>query len=189
MKHCGTQTLETDRLLLRRFEIGDADAMFQNWASDPEVTKYLTWPAHSGVHVSRAVLEDWVSSYSQENYYQWAIVLKENGNEPIGSISAVNLNDDISMVHIGYCLGRAWWRQGIMSEALKTVMDFFFDQVEANRIESRHDPRNPHSGMVMRKCGMKYEGTMRCSDRNNQGICDACWYALLKSERSSRADC
>ena len=183
LKHCGTQTLETDRLLLRRFVIDDADAMFQNWASDPEVTKYLTWPAHTSVKVSKAVLEDWVSSYSHENYYQWAITLKENGNEPIGSISAVKLDDDISIVHIGYCLGRAWWHQRIMSEALKAVMDFFFDQVEANRIESLHDPRNPHSGMVMKNCGMKYEGTMRSSARNNQGICDACWYALLKSER------
>jgi ribosomal-protein-alanine N-acetyltransferase len=80
-------------------------------------------------------------------------------------------------------MGRAWWHQGIMSEALQAVMDFFFDKVGANRIESRHDPRNPHSGMVMKKCGMKYEGTMRSSDRNNQGICDASWYALLRSER------
>ncbi len=55
--------------------------------------------------------------------------------------------------------------------------------VGANRIESRHDSRNPNSGKVMEKCGMKYEGTMRSSDRNNQGICDACYYALLKSER------
>ena len=65
----------------------------------------------------------------------------------------------------------------------KAVMDFFFDKVGTNRIECRYDPRNPHSGMVMKKCGMKYEGTMRSSDRNNQGICDASWYALLKSER------
>ena len=153
MKHCGTQTLETDRLLLRRFVIDDADAMFQNWASDPEVTKYLTWPPHTGPEVSKAVLETWVSSYSHADFYQWAIVLKEHGNEPIGSISAVHLNDDLSIVHIGYCIGRAWWHRGIMSEALKAVMDFFFDRVEANRVESLHDPRNPHSGMVMKKCG------------------------------------
>lgn len=183
MRNCGTQTIETERLLLRRFTVDDAEAMYRNWASDPEVTKYLTWPAHAGVDVSKAVLEGWVSSYAREDYFQWAIVLKVHGNEPIGSIAAVNLNDDIAMVHIGYCLGKSWWHQGIMSEALKAVMDFFFDTVGANRIESRHDPRNPHSGMVMKKCGMKYEGTMRSSDRNNQGICDACWYALLKSER------
>ena len=70
-----------------------------------------------------------------------------------------------------------------MSEALKAVMDYFFDRVGANRIECLHDPRNPHSGMVMKKCGMKYEGTLRSSARNNQGICDACWYALLRSDR------
>ena len=182
MMHCGTQVLETERLLLRRFVVGDADAMFRNWASDPEVTKFLTWPPHESVDVSKAVLEDWAASYAKENYYQWAIVLKENGDDPIGSISVVGLNDDISMVHIGYCRGRKWWHKGIMTEALMAVMEFFFGRVGAQRIESRHDPRNPHSGMVMKKCGMKYEGTLRCSDRNNQGICDACWYAILRSE-------
>ena len=183
MKHCGTQIIETERLVLRRFSVDDAEALYQNWASDVEVTKYLTWPPHDSTEVSKAVLADWVSSYSKPNYYQWAIVLKEHRRDPIGSISAVSMNDDIDMIHIGYCLGKGWWHQGIMSEALKAVMDFFFDQVGANRIESRHDPRNPHSGMVMKKCGLKYEGTLRSSDRNNQGICDACWYALLRSER------
>ena len=170
-------------MVLRRFVIGDAEAMYRNWASDPEVTKYLTWPVHTSVEMSIAVLKDWTAAYADQNYYQWAIVLKENGESPIGSISAVDLNDDLSIVHIGYCLGRAWWHRGIMSEALKEVIDFFFNEVGANRIESRHDPRNPHSGMVMQKCGMKHEGTLRKSDRNNQGICDACWYAILKSER------
>ena len=183
MIHCGTQIIETERLLLRRFTVNDADAVYGNWASDPDVTKFLTWPVHSSVDVSRAVLETWVSSYAQKNYYQWAIVLKEHGSDPIGSIAAVHMNDEIDMIHIGYCLGKNWWHQGIMSEALKAVMNYFFDAVGANRIESRHDPRNPYSGMVMKKCGMKYEGTLRSSDRNNQGICDACWYALLRSER------
>ncbi len=183
MKHCGTQRIETDRLILRRYVIEDADAMYKNWASDSEVTKFLTWQPHSSVDVSRSIIEDWLKEYSDEKYYQWAIVLKDNGNEPIGGISVVHMNEDISMVHIGYCLGRAWWRRGIMSEALKAVMDFMFDTVEVNRVESRHDPMNPNSGKVMQKCGMKYEGTLRSADRNNQGICDACYYALLRSER------
>ena len=182
MEHCGTQRIETERLVLRRFTVNDAGSMYRNWASDPEVTRYLTWPAHAGIEVSRAVLEDWVTSYAQKNYYQWAITLKDNETDPIGNIAAVGMNDDISMVHIGYCLGREWWHQGIMSEALKAVIGFFFNTVGANRIESRHDTRNPHSGMVMKKCGMKYEGTMRSSDRNNQGICDACWYAILRED-------
>lgn len=183
MKNCGTQRIETDRLILRRYKIEDADAMYKNWASDSEVTKFLTWQPHSSVEVSRGIIENWLKEYSDEKYYQWAIVLKDNGNEPIGDISVVHMKEDISMVHIGYCLGRAWWRRGIMSEALKAVMDFMFDTVEVNRVESRHDPMNPNSGKVMQKCGMKYEGTLRSADRNNQGICDACYYALLRSER------
>ncbi|MDE5696209.1 MAG: GNAT family N-acetyltransferase [Lachnospiraceae bacterium] len=183
MKHCGTQRLETDRLVLRRYVNEDVAAMYQNWASDQDVTKFLTWPAHSGKEVSQYVIEDWVSQYANENYYHWAIVLKDNGDEPIGDIAVVNMKENISMVHIGYCIGRRWWHRGITSEALKAVMDFLFDVVDANRIEARHDPRNPNSGEVMKKCGMRYEGTLRSSDWNNQGICDACCYALLKSER------
>ena len=189
MKHCGTQTLETKRLILRRFTVRDADAMYTNWASDPEVTRYLTWPAHAGVETSRAVLADWTAAYAQESCYQWAIVLKDRADEPIGSIGAVDVSDDIAAVQIGYCLGRRWWHQGIMSEALGAVMDFFFDAVGCNRVACRHDPRNPHSGMVMQKCGMKYEGTQRSADRNNQGICDTSWYALLKDERYAAHPC
>ena len=182
MNHRGTGTIETERLILRRFSMDDAEAMYRNWASDPEVTKYLTWPTHESVDVTKEVLEEWISSYALKNFYQWAIILKEHGSDPIGGISAVKMNDDIGMVHIGYCIGRDWWHKGIMTESLNAVIDFFFDEVGANRIESRHDPDNPHSGMVMKKCGMKYEGTMRSADRNNQGICDTCCYAVLKSD-------
>ena len=183
MKHCGTRQLETDRLILRRFVNEDAAAMYKNWASDDAVTKFLMWPTHSSEEISRGVTKDWVNSYANEKYYQWAIVLKENGDEPIGSISVVDMKENISAAHIGYCIGRTWWNKGITSEALKAVMAFLFDEVDVNRIEARHDPRNPNSGKVMQKCGMKYEGTLRSADWNNQGICDACYYALLKSER------
>lgn len=183
MRHCGTQRLETERLVLRRFTSEDAAAMYQNWASDAEVTKYLMWPTHPSREISQRVIDDWVKSYASENYYQWAIVLKEHGDEPIGSIAVVEIKENASSAHIGYCIGKNWWHMGITSEALQAVMDFLFGVVEVNRIDSRHDPRNPNSGKVMQKCGMKYEGTLRCSDWNNQGICDACYYALLKSER------
>lgn len=182
MKHCGTERLETERLILRRFTAEDAEAMYRNWASDGEVTKYLTWPAHRSAAVSRTVLEDWVSGYEQENYYQWAITLKENGDAPIGSIAAVHIGEAASSVEIGYCLGKSWWSRGIMTEALRAVIAFFFGRVGANRVEARHDPRNPRSGAVMKNCGMRCEGTLRSADSNNQGICDACWYGILRTD-------
>lgn len=183
LRHKGTHKIETERLILRRFTAEDAQAMYDNWASDPEVTKFLTWPTHSSAGVSAMVLKDWVDGYAKEDFYQWAIVLKERGNEPIGSISVVSRNNKAETAHIGYCIGKRWWHQGITSEALRAVIDFLFDEVGMQRIDSRHDSNNPHSGAVMRKCGMKYEGTLRRSDWNNQGICDACWYSILNDER------
>lgn len=184
MEHKGTVRIETDRLILRRFTPDDAPAMYKNWASDDEVTKYLMWPSHGDVSVSETVLRDWVGNYAKDDFYQWAIVFKEYSDEPIGSIAVVNTVDaSVGKAHIGYCIGKPWWHKGITSEALGAVMDFLFNEVGVNRVESRHDPRNPNSGAVMKKCGMKYEGTLRQSDWNNQGICDACYYAVLADER------
>ena len=155
--------------------------MFRNWASDSEVTKYLTWPTHSNTTVSEMVIGSWLQEYERDNYYQWMIVLKEIG-EPIGSISVVRQNDHVQEAEIGYCIGSRWWHQGIMTEALAAVIEYLLTEVGMNRVAARHDPNNPHSGGVMRKCGMKYEGTHRACDRNNQGICDAAQYAILRSE-------
>jgi ribosomal-protein-alanine N-acetyltransferase len=181
LKHKGTVTIETPRLILRKAKIEDAEAMFRNWANDPEVTKFLTWPTHGNIEITKTLLESWVENYQKEDYYQWMIVLKEI-DEPIGSIMA-NTVGRAQSAHIGYCIGKTWWHQGIMSETLKAVMDFLFDEVGYHRIEAMHDSNNPHSGAVMKKCGMRYEGTLRMADRNNQGICDACYYGLLTSER------
>lgn len=179
MRHLGTQTLETERLILRQFTEGDAEAMYQNWSSDPEVTRFLTWPAHRDVSVTRDYLREMTGSYGREDYYCWAIEQMEGGAGPIGDIAVVKHDDRVQSAHIGYCIGRKWWHQGITSEALACVMAFLFDRVGVLRVECRHDARNPNSGAVMKKCGMQYEGTLRQSDWNNQGICDVCYYAAL----------
>lgn len=181
MKHCGTNTLETDRLILRRFEITDAKEMYENWASDDNVTKYLMWPTHTSIAISETIINEWVASYVNDNFYQWAILLKEE-NKLVGSISIVDSDDTTFMLHAGYCIGKKWWHRGITSEALKCVIDYLFNETMVKRIESRHDPRNVHSGEVMKKCGMVYEGTHRSSDWNNQGICDASYYSILREE-------
>lgn len=185
MKHLGTKRIETERLVLRRFTVEDAPTMNKNWASDPEVSKFLTWPPHSSVEVSETVLRDWVSHYGEKEYYEWAIELKELG-QPIGSIGVVSRNDDLELLQVGYCMGKAWWGRGIMTEALKALIRFFFEEVGVNRVEARHDPNNPGSGCVMRKAGMTYEGTQRQADRNNQGIVDVSWCAILKADFDER---
>lgn len=178
--HQGTQTIETTRLILRRARQEDAVPMFHNWASDPAVTKYLTWPTHTDPSVSAWVIDSWIAEYQSLSYYQWMIELKQIG-APIGSISVVRQQEELGELEIGYCIGQSWWHQGITSEALNAVIRFLFAEVGANRITARHDPRNPNSGAVMQKCGMQYEGTSLASDRNNQGICDAVHYAITRN--------
>ena len=150
LTHKGTQTIETPRLILRRAIREDAEPMFRNWSSDPKVTKYLTWPAHSNIAVSEMVIGSWLQEYEKDSYYQWMIVLKELG-EPIGSISVVRQNDRVEEAEIGYCIGSRWWHRGIVSEALTAVMRYLFEEVGMNRVAARHDPNNPNSGRVMRK--------------------------------------
>jgi [ribosomal protein S5]-alanine N-acetyltransferase len=181
MEHLGTRKLETERLILRQFTIDDAELMFKNWANDDNVTKYLTWPTHQDINVSRYVLENWIKNYSKNDFYQWAIVPKEV-NEPIGTISVVDKNDDIQMVEIGYCIGKKWWNKGITSEALNAIIKYFFEEVMVNRIEAWHDIKNPNSGKVMAKCGMKCEGNLRQSRKNNTGISDSAIYGILLEE-------
>ena len=182
MEKTGTKTLETRRLILRPFTTDDAEDMFANWASDPEVTKYLTWPAHPSAAVTRMLLGDWVSHYADGAFFQWAIVWKETGSV-IGSIGVVSLQEEAETAEIGYCLGRAFWGRGIMPEALRAVIDYLFDTVGLRRITAGHDVNNPNSGRVMEKAGMKPEGVLRGGGRNNQGICDSAIYAILRSDR------
>ncbi len=182
LTHKGTQTIETERLMLRKATVEDVQPMFDNWANDENVTRFLTWPPHQSTDVTKKVIESWIEGYKSDDYYQWMIVPKAIG-QPIGSIGVVSGDAKAEKAEIGYCIGAAWWHCGFMSEALKAVMDFLFDEVGMNRVEAKHDINNPHSGGVMRKCGMHFEGISRGSVWNNQGICDTACYALLKSQR------
>ncbi|GAB2318631.1 GNAT family N-acetyltransferase [Alkalibacterium sp. s-m-22] len=182
MNHMGTFKIQTKRLLLRRFTERDASAAYGNWTSDEKVTEFLRWPTHKSIDITKSIISDWVNSYKNVDFYQWAIVFIEYGDEPIGTISVVDNNEKLSIVHIGYCIGSKWWNRGVTSEAFSGIIPFLFDEVKVNRIESQHDPNNPNSGKVMTKCGLKYEGTLRQADFSNKGIVDASMYSLLASE-------
>lgn len=181
MEHKGAICLETDRLILRPFKIEDAEEFFNNWASDDEVTKYLTWPTHSSVEMSRSYMEFCINGYNEKNVYQWGMELK-NSHELIGNISVVKIIDEIDSVELGWVIGRKWWGNGYTAEAAERLLEFFFTEVSVNRICAGHDIDNPNSGHVMQKIGMKYEGTLRQSGKNNQGIVDMANYSVLREE-------
>jgi ribosomal-protein-alanine N-acetyltransferase len=155
--------------------------MYRNWASDCNVTKYLTWPTHPNIEITKKVIQSWLSDYEKEDNYQWCIEWKKS-REAIGSISVVHLNETIESVEVGYCIGENYWNQGITSEALSAIVRFFFDDVKVNRIEARHDTNNPYSGKVMQRCGFELEGIHRKADKNNTGICDVAYYGILSED-------
>lgn len=182
MLHKGTVKIETSRLLLRKFQLEDSEAVYRNWTSDDKVTEFLRWPTHESVDITKKIIKMWVDGYNDNSFYQWAIILKDEGDAPIGTISVVDKKEELDTVHIGYCIGSKWWNKGITSEAFSGIIPFLFNEVKVNRIESQHDPCNPNSGKVMQRCGLKYEGTLRSADISNRGIVDASMYSLLAEE-------
>lgn len=113
MNHKGTITIETKRLILRQFVESDVLATFNNWTSDEKITEFLRWQMHSSIEVTENIVKEWISLYNNKDFYQWAIVLKEYNNETIGTISVVDKNEKLNILHIGYCIGSNWWNKGI----------------------------------------------------------------------------
>ena len=180
LTHKGTKTLHTDRLVLRRFTVDDAEDMFHNWASDEKVTRYLTWQPHESVDFTRQLLVGWVEAYDSDKTYNWAI---QSDGKVIGGISVVRMSDTSEYAELGYCLGHAYWNKGLMSEAANAVIRSLFSEIGVHRVCISHATENPGSGKVAQKCGMTYEGTKREHFKTAAGkFVDIAEYGILRSE-------
>lgn len=158
LKHKGTKEIHTNRLILRKYRLSDAQGMFKNYATDQRVTRFLNWCPYETSEAILPFLEMCIKNYEKENTYNWAI---EFENEIIGGISAMSVDDLWKNCEVGYCIGYDFWNKGITSEALAAVIQFLFEEVGMHRIMAKHDVENPASGEVMKKCGMTYEGRLK----------------------------
>lgn len=147
--------LETARLRLRKIRREDTRRVFDCWASDPEVTRYLTWPPHESVEVTAQIMDFWLAEYDKPDCYRYGIELKATG-ELIGMIDVVGFREGRPV--IGYCSGRAYWGNGYMTEALRALVeDLFRDGCEAIEIEAMQE--NIGSNRVIEKAGFRLIGT------------------------------
>jgi [ribosomal protein S5]-alanine N-acetyltransferase len=181
LNHYGTTIIETERLILRRFTINDVEGMFNNWASDNNICKYMRWAQHKNKEETMEIISSWIDSYSKKSFYQWAITLKGN-DEPVGAIGLFVVNENDLCGDVGYCIGKKYWGQGIMTETLKVVLGFAFETIGFNRIETYHSINNPASGRVMQKSGMTFEGLARQKYKSIYGFEDSNMYSILKED-------
>lgn len=145
--------LETERLILRRFVETDGTDIYQNYASDPMVARYVTWNAHESA--ADSMLYAKCSHEGMFGAYQWAIVLKETGRV-IGSVGLVEADEAAHTGEFGYVIGRNWWNRGIVTEAMREMLRYLYLEQGFLLITGQHDVRNPASGRVMEKCGFHY---------------------------------
>lgn len=143
--------LETQRLRLRYITEEDTQQIFSCWASDPEVAKYVTWKAHRTIDDTREIMHYWLDEYKKPDRYRYGIELKTGGTL-IGMIDVVGFHNGAPVV--GYCMGRAYWGNGYMTEALGAVVkELFENSFDTIVIEAVAD--NIASNKVILKNGFK----------------------------------
>lgn len=180
MNFVGTKVLETQRLILRPFKVGDEFDMFKNYCNDERVCKYLSWKPHLSIEKTKEYLQMTLEKYEFGLTYKWAIVLKET-NEVIGAIDVINYKIEKHQASLGYVLGYNFWGKGIMAEAGKEVINHLFNEGFI-RIDAWHIIENVNSGKVMQKMGMTYEGTLKKFDVDKNGkLQDMKLYAIVKN--------
>ena len=153
--------LVTERLLLRRMEKSDWKDMYE-YASDPEVTRYLLWDPHEDPHRTARYLAYVQSRYRAGEFFDWAVTDRRSG-KMIGTCGFTRFNFEANSAEIGYVLNPRFWHIGIAPEAVRRVMRFGFEELSLHRIEARYMCGNEDSRRVMEKVGMKFEGIARDS--------------------------
>lgn len=172
--------LETERLLLRPVNRSDARDIFA-YASDPEVARYVLWDPHRNLSETRAYIRYIRGLYLRGLPGSWAVTLRASGRV-IGTIGFMYYSEANCSAEAGYSFAREEWNRGYATEALRAVIDSVFSSLPLNRLEAQHDVRNPASGRVMEKCGMRREGVLRQRIRNKGEFADVALYAVLRSD-------
>ena len=151
------EILETSRLLLRLPVLDDADAIFQKYAQDPEVTKYLVWRPHENSHVTKASVRRFMQCWEDGTSFPWVVVHK-NDHALIGMIE---LRIEPFCADLGYVLAREYWGNGYATEMTKSVVEWALAQETIYRVWATCDVENPASARVLEKAGMQREGVLR----------------------------
>ena len=177
---CRLPVLETEDLVLRKPLRRDAKDIFR-YASDEQVARYVLWEPHRSLAETRGFIRELRSRIRAGCPSSWAVVLRETGTV-IGTIGFVWYSAENHSAELGYSFAREYWNRGFATQALKAVIDVSFRSLPLNRLEAQHDVRNPASGRVMQKSGLRQEGILRGRILNKGEYVDVALWSILRSD-------
>lgn len=186
LTHVGTNTIETERLTLRRFDYGDNESMRKNWIADEKIQSLYSEPVYSTAEEVKGLLDKYIGSYDREDYYRWAVIEKASG-ECIGQIAYFLVDSKNHFAEIEYCIGAAFQRRGYATEAAKAVIAYGFDRINLHKVQICTKTINKPSKRVIEKCGLTYEGTLRDYFYMNGEYVGRLYFSILRDERGAPA--
>jgi ribosomal-protein-alanine N-acetyltransferase len=151
------ESISTGRLILRKPRLEDAESIFRNYASDSEVTRFLVWRPHSQLDQTREFISACIRSWQEEERFPF-VICQAGSVEAIGMIE---LRLEEFKADIGYVLARNYWGRGYMTEALRALIAWCFEQPWIYRVWAVCDTENLASARVMEKAGLQREGRLR----------------------------
>lgn len=181
MKSVGTQTIATQRLVLRKFEYSDCNDAMKNWAGDPEIQLSYGEPVYPTEDDVIELLEKYISSYSNLNYFRWAVIEIESG-VCIGQIAFFLVDCQNNFAEIEYCIGSKYQCKGYATEAAKAVVEYGFEKAEFHKIQICHRSNNLPSKRVIEKCGFTFDGALRDYFFIDGKYYDRLYYSILSNE-------
>ena len=150
-----TPIMDTERILLRPLTVKDAEDVYRNWTSDPEVARFMNWKLHRCVEDTR----EWMRCEEEELFgdysYDWGFVLKDTG-ELFGS-GGLNYNQNYGMFELGYNLMVKYWNRGFATKAGRRILRFAAEELHLKSVMARHVKQNSASGKVLEKLGFIYQ--------------------------------
>jgi RimJ/RimL family protein N-acetyltransferase len=149
--------LQTERLRLRKPRLADAETIFREYASDAEVTRYVSWRAHQTIDETREYMRVCLAAWDVGKAFQWVIERKDD-NQLMGMIAA---RVQAHRWELGYVLARRYWGHGYMSESVKGLIDWALKGADVFRVWAVCDVENLASARVMERAGMQREGVLR----------------------------
>ncbi len=177
-------TLTGARVSLRWMDTPDLPAIYQIF-SNPEVTRYWSWPAFTNTQQAQELLGKIHQHFAQKDLFQWGIA-RNSDNQIIGTCTLAHIDGDNRRAELGYILNRAHWGQGYVAEALALLLDFAFGPLNLRRLEADTDPRNLASIKTLLRLGFQQEGLLRERWEVAGEIQDALYFGLLAREWALR---